>query len=195
MRRHAPAENSAGQAKSAVICPPTQASCLPRPPISRQAFHLHGFENGRGSRVRASAGRGRSGVGHGTEAAAGDSASCTEEPRIPANLTIEDPFLRSLVHEIGLRSSTFRRQLITIGAAPSLAARLHYTRRARISGALSQTTIARRHTGLSADIEIPMPLLFARRYIEFIAQSMGQLVEQEYHDHESDDTSSCESVD
>jgi hypothetical protein len=92
---------------------------------------------------------------------------------------IDDEYLHSLASEMARRSATFRQQLLTLGAAPALRARVRNTGRMNSTVALAKTIFAHSKAGLLvADIQIPVPLIFARRDVEFIAHEAEHVIEQ-----------------
>jgi hypothetical protein len=104
---------------------------------------------------------------------------CVDLSAIPRNVTVEDSYLQSLTTEMARRSLTFKQQLLVLGAAPSLRARLRNTNRINSTIALARTTFGVSKTGLLvADIEIPVALIFSRRDVEFIAHEMEHVIEQ-----------------
>jgi len=103
---------------------------------------------------------------------------CAPEVRLPANVTFADDKLLSMTSEIARRSSTFRAQLLKVGAAPMLRVRLRLT--APLGGAIRARTVILRTTGgrLTAESEIPVRLIFDRQYVEMIAHEIEHVIEQ-----------------
>lgn len=118
-------------------------------------------------------------VGAGSGPARDRLASCADGSLIPTNVTLKAEYLVSLTAEMARRSPTFRAQLSAMGAAPSLRARVWSVSRLDNTAALAKTTFGYSKTGLLvADIQIPGPLVFARRDVEFIAHEVEHVIEQ-----------------
>lgn len=84
-----------------------------------------------------------------------------------------------MTHEMVERSPAFKRQLRRIGAEPRVTAQLRLTGDSGPYGSLARSLIVRTRTGLlHADIDIPIPLMSAYRYVELIAHELEHLIEQ-----------------